>query len=247
MITARTRIRRRRVLAVLALAGAAAATSVFFLADTGTTTLSVATPPGLSGSGNLTDVTAMSSSFTRPQGNASIQAGVALERLVIAQGFENRVKIDVSWLDPQDAGDVLNNPNAQIYVGVYHPIHTGSCTSGANGSLDDTAATITDSTLTPTTYCAQLDASAAGTIVNAGKLILSRTQLGGFITTSATAPSPTTCASTGSAWCLPTSGLSAGQSVAWLGFTIITPGGKPVGQQNNVSQLDFYVRSAVLS
>lgn len=247
MITVRTRIRRRRVLALLALAGAAAATSVFFLADTGTTSLSVGTPPGLSAGGKLTDVSSMSSSFTRPEGNASIQAGVALERLVIAQGYEDRVKVDISWLDPQDAGDVLNNPNAQIYVGVYHPIHTGSCTSGNDGSVGDTAATITDSTLTPTTYCAQLDTSAAGAIVNAGKMILSRTQLGGFITTSATAPSPTTCASTGSAWCLPTSGLAAGQSIAWLGFTIVTPGGKPAGQQNNVSQLDFYVHSTALS
>lgn len=237
---------------MLFVAAAAVATTSFFLADTGTTTLSIQTPAGLAPDGKLTAVTAMSSSFTRPEGNAQLQAGVALERLVVAGGYENRVKLDVSWLDPQDAGQVLNNPNSQFYVGVYHPIHTGVCTSGQNNSVGDTAATITDPTLDDGSgghvFCGQLDSTATGTIVNAGKMILSRTQLGGFLMLTATAPaSPPTCTGTGSTWCNPASGLSAGQLVAWLGFTIVTPGGKPVGQQNNVSQLDFYVASSALT
>jgi hypothetical protein len=252
MTTARTRTRRRRVLAVLFLAAAAVATTSFFLADTGTTTLGIQPQTGLAAGGKLTAVSSMSSPFTRPQGNAQLQAGVALEQLVVTGGYENRVKLDVSWLDPQDAGQVMNNPNSQFYVGVYHPIHTGVCTSGQNNSVDDTAATITDTTMNDGSgghvFCGQLDSTATGTIVNAGKMILSRTQLGGFLMLTASAPSsPPTCTGTGSTWCNPASGLSAGQLVAWLGFTIVTPGGKPVGQQNNVSQLDFYVASSVLS
>lgn len=237
---------------MLSLAAAAIATTSFFLADTGTTTLSIQTPTGLAAGGKLTAVTAMSSSFTRPQGNAQLQAGVALERLVVTGGYENRVKLDMSWLDPQDAGQVLNNPNSQFHVGVYHPIHTGVCTSGQDNQVGDTAATITDATMNDGSgghvFCGRLDSTATGTIVNSGKLILSRTQLGGFLMLTATAPgSPPTCTSTGSTWCNPASGLAAGQLVAWIGVTIVTPGGKPVGQQNTVSQLDFYVASSALS
>ena len=231
--------RRRRALLVLALAGSLVATGGAWLADTGTTTLNIQPAPGLASDGKVASITPLSSSFTRPNGNAQIQAGVAIDKIEIAQGFATSVKLDLAWLNPGDAAQVLNNPNAQIHVGLYYPIYTGTCASGESASVDSQRATITDGA----TLCTRLDASATGAIVDNGKMILHFTQLSGFIRPGTADPTPTECTSSteNTTWCAP-AGLGASKNVLYVAATIATPGGKPAGQQNNVSSLEFFTR-----
>lgn len=239
-VTARSPIYRRRgVLAAVAVAAALATTGSAWLADTGGTTFTISPPAGIqSNNGQAVTMTSMSATFTRPNGNAQLLAGVALERLTIASGYGTDVGFDIAWLDPQDASKVLLNPNAQIYFGFYYPIHTGSC-SGTNKSVDATLATITDNSQT---FCGELDTTATGSPVISGKLLLSPVQLTGYLQTGVSdATATSTCGGTGSTWCLPSGlGNAASTEVAYLAATIQTPGGKPSGQQATLSSLSFY-------
>jgi hypothetical protein len=132
---------------------------------------------------------------------------------------------------------VLNNPNVAIWVGIYYPIYQGTC-SGTTKTVEETLATMVyDST----DYCTQLDTTALGKLVDAGKLILTRELISGQIQPKASDASISPCATddTNTTWCRPT-GVNANKNVLFVGATIVTPGGKPQGQQNNVSDLKFY-------
>jgi hypothetical protein len=238
---ARTRQHRRRALAALMVTGAFFGSVTFFLADTGVSTMTISPPAGVSADGKIASLTPLSVSFTRPQGNAQIQAGLAIERITVAKGRANTLKVDMAWVNPMQSAQVLNNPNAQIHVGLYYPIHTGTCTSGHANSTSDTRATITDNLgAGAVTLCTALDTAATGSLTSAGKMILSKTNVAGFLRMAATDPAGAVpCPGAGTSWCRPAN-VNADNNVFYIGVTIVTPGGKPAGQQNNVSTLDFY-------
>lgn len=229
---------------MIALVVAFAATGAAWLANAGTSSLNIQVDTGVQNNGGqAVALTALSGiSFTRPNGNAQLVAGLAFERVTAASTYGNNMGFDVQWLDPQDASRVLSNPNTQIYFGFYYPIYTGSC-SGNNNSVTATLATITDNSQT---FCAQLDTNATGSPVLDGKLLLSGTELGGHLQTAVSDSGATTaCTSSGSTWCLPSGlGNASGTEVGYLAATIQTPGGKPQGQQTDLSSLSFYFASS---
>lgn len=246
-MTARARnTQRRRALAVIAIVGSFFASFTFFLADTGVSTTSISPPAGVAPNGKVAAVTGMAASFTRPQGNAQIQAGRAIDRVTVAKGLANTLKVDLAWVNSMQSAQVLGNPNAQVHIGLYYPIHTGACTSGNANSTTDTRATIVDDFgAGNVTICNALDTAATGSVTNSGKLVLSPVNVTGFLRMAATDPSgAAACTASETAWCRPAN-VNANTNVFYIGVTIVTPGGKPAGQQNNVATLDFY--SAIAS
>lgn len=249
--------RKMRALAFLAVAGVALYTiSSFFLADTGASTLNIQPPAGLASDGKAYQFTSLSSSISRPNGNATIQAGILLGRVVMAAGYGSKLKVDVAWLDPNDASQVLNNPNIQIYAALYHPIAQGNAACGSTSpDVADALIDVTDAGIPGLTgsssFCAHVDDTASGSMVTGGNLILSPNSLAGFVKASKDDSSATGTACTATVpgadtWCHPT-GLNANQNVLWVALTIVTPGGKPAGQQNNLSSLSFYTGVSALS
>jgi hypothetical protein len=130
--------RSRRSLVVVAVAILVVSASAFWLAESGTLSLPQApTPNGAGGSGVLSTFTALTpTTVTVPLGQgAQVATGELLGKVTVAAGYAPRIQIDISWLNPQDAGAVLNNPNGWMTFGLYYPIHTGTCTGGdASGS-----------------------------------------------------------------------------------------------------------------
>jgi hypothetical protein len=245
-MSARVLTRKRRALALVVLAGVTLATvGSFSLADSGTSTTSIVPESNLP-NGKAVDVTTLSSAITRPNGNATIQAGVLVGRVLLTKGYGNRIKLDFAWLDPNSAAQVLNNPNVQIYVALYHPV--SKTVSGGCGPISPTVAdpfaNITDNvpgTGGSAVYCARVDVAASGSLMIAGKLVITKSNVSGFIKSSLNDASAPTCPGSGTTdvWCHP-SGLDATQNVLWVAMTIVTPGGKPAGQQNNLNNLSFY-------
>ena len=235
--------RNRRALIALALASAAITTTVFWLADSGLLSLpSAAIPQGTGSSGQLATFTALTpSTVTILQGQgAQIINGVVLGKATVAAGFANKLRVDIGWIDPQNAGRVFNNPNGWLTFGIYYPIHTGACIVG-----DPTGAlSVTDGSQ----LCAALNTQGTGPLVNSGQLTINPTMLTGFIMVAATDPSPTSlCGTTGSAWCAPSGfGLSANQNLFYFIASVNTPGGIPPGQQAGLTTLNFYLSAHAL-
>lgn len=254
-MTARATSKKARALAVLVVAGAAIwAVSSFYLADTGSNTVNIQPASNL-GNGSPFQLTSISSTVTRPNGNASIQAGVAIARVVMVKGYGNRLKVDVAWLDPRDSSQVLNNPNAQIYAGLFHPVAQGTSCTPASPSVSDTQATITDDLGAGNVqYCTEIDPGATGSMMikdtGTSKLALSPTNISGYIASSLSDSSTIDCTATNNdTWCHPTALAASGgfnYNVVWLVLTIVTPQGKPAGQQNNVSSLSFFTQAKSL-
>lgn len=247
-MSAKAHTNRYRALALVVVAGVAIwSIATFTLASTGTNTASIQPATNLP-NGNAADLTAINSAITRPNGNAHIQAGVLIGRVNVAKGFGNLVKVDIAWLDPNDSSQVLNNPNAQVYVGLYHPIaeNTSSLACGAQSpSVGSKLIDVTDTGAgTDHFYCAEIDDSATGSLVTSGNLIITATNISGYVRETAGDSSAGACPTTateGNPWCHPT-GLDSGQNELWVALTIVTPGGKPAGQQNNLSSLSFYAQ-----
>lgn len=220
----------------MGLATLVVSTGTFWLADSGSFALPPAPiPAGTAAGGAISTFTALvPTSVTIPQGQgAQIVNGVLLGRVNVAAGFASKLRVDMSWLDPQSAGAVLNNPNAWMSFGLYYPIHTGTCTGG-----DPThSQSITDGV----SLCVALNTQGTGPLNNGGLLTLNSQMLSGYIMETAEDPaSPPTCASTGSTWCAP-SGLALNQNIFYITSSVNTPGGTPSGQQPQLTSLNFYI------
>ena len=218
----------------------AVTTTTFALADSGVLSLpSAPTPAGTASGGVLASFTSIRpSAVSVPQGQgAQVVSGMLLGKVTVAAGFAPRLQIDFSWLDPQNAGAVLNNPNGWVTFGLYQPIHTGLCT----GSDPTGAQSITDTnTSTVSQLCVKLNINGAGPLVNSGKLTINATMLSGFILQAASDPSPpATCGATGLTWCAP-AGLAINQNVFYVVASVNTPGGIPPGEQPLLTTLNFY-------
>jgi hypothetical protein len=229
--------RKRLNLSIIALAIAAITTTTFWLASSeGILALPQApTPTGAAAGGKIATFTALIPSLmTVPQGQGAQKInGVLLGKVTVAAGFAPQLRIDVAWLDPWNAGAVLNNPNAWMTFGLYYPIHTGTCT----GSDPVNSVSIADSG----TLCVARNTQASGPLTYNGEITLDFQMLSGFIMENALDPStPTTCGATGSAWCAP-SGLALNQNDFYITSSINTPGGVPPGQQSQLTTLNFYL------
>ena len=253
-MSARVTTKKARALALMVVAGVAIYTiSTFALASTGQNSANVQPASNFTG-GSPFELTSVSTPITRPNGNASIQAGVAIAEIKLIQGYGSRLKVDVAWLDPRDAAQVLNNPNAQIYAGLYHPVSQGGDCPSTPHSVSDNYASIVDGGVH---YCLIVDPHETGSLMfedssaGSSKLILSPSSISGYIASSLSDPTSTDCTgiNNADAWCTPTALTpSEGYSynVVWLVLTIVTPGGKPAGQQNNINDLSFYTQAKSL-
>jgi hypothetical protein len=221
--------RSRRSLVVVAVAILVVSASAFWLAESGTLSLPQApTPNGAGGSGVLSTVTV-------PLGQgAQVATGELLGKVTVAAGYAPRIQIDISWLNPQDAGAVLNNPNGWMTFGLYYPIHTGTCTGGdASGSQSITVGVAA--------LCVAPNTQASGPVTYNGALTINATQLSGFILETFADPvSRLTCGPTGSTWCAP-AGTASDQNIFYISASVNTPGGTPPAQQSLLTTLSFYI------
>ncbi len=228
--------RSRRGLVVLGAAIAVATTAAFYLADSGTLALPTAPIPAGAGAGGViaTFTPLVPSTLSIPQGQGAQKIdGVLLGKVTVAAGFAPRLRVDISWLDPKNAGAVLNNPNAWMTFGLYYPIHTGACTG-----LDPVSSqTLVDGA----TLCAAVNTQGSGPMTYNGLITINATMLSGFILETAADPaSPPACGATGSTWCAP-AGLAVNQNVFYVASSINTPGGTPPGSQSLITALNFYI------
>lgn len=231
------RLRRsRRSLGVVALAVAVVSTGTFWLANDGTLVLPNAPIPSGAAAGGIiaTFTPLIPSTITVPQGQGAQKIdGVLLGKVTVAAGFASKLKVDISWLDPRNAGAVLNNPNAWMTFGLSYPIHTGSCT----GSDPAGSQSIADST----SLCVAPNTQGSGPLTYNGQLTINAQMLSGYILENADDPaSPSTCGATGATWCAP-SGLPINQNVFYIISSINTPGGIPPAQQSQLQSLNFYL------
>ncbi len=209
----------------------------FWLAETKTLAIPTAPiPTGAVSGGTLSSFTALTpSTVTIAQGQgAQIVNGMLLGKVTVAAGYAPQLFMDFSWLNPQSAGAVLNNPNAWISFGLYYPIHTGTCVNGVDPadsqSITDTA-----------NLCVALNTESNGPSTYNGKLTLNEKSITGFMLEVKQDPvSPSTCAATGTTWCAP-SGLEVNKNVFYIIASINTPGGVASNQQSQLTNLNFFI------
>jgi len=242
--------RRRRAAAIVFVGAAFFALVGSFLATSSTFGPTISPPAGTPTSGNIADVTNYSSPVNRTNGAAQLQVGVTLGKIVVSKMLTNAIQVIIDWTNTSQAVKVLNNPNAQISIGLYHPVSNGPCPS-TTPSVDEPLVTILDSD--NNSYCVALDQQATGQFASStGKLLLAQNQVGGFLTPSLdeSAQSSPNCGSGTVAWCQPlslqssdsaTAALMANQRVLFVVASIVTPGGVPQGQQPSISTLSFYI------
>ena len=234
--------RHRGLFAVLLIVCSFVLTGAFWLGGSGTAGPSI-TPLAGSSDGAVAAVTAMTSSVSRSSGGALLQTGVALSKIVVAASASNGIAVNVAWTNVSAAVRVLNNPNAQISIGLYHPIHTGNCVS-ASTSVDAPLVNITDTD--STALCGALDQAATGSasVSPTGKLLLAPTVVGGTLTPaldgSGAISACAAAANDNGGWCQPASISDSNQRALFVVASIVTPGTIPQGQQADLSTLDFF-------
>ena len=248
----KNRMRMAALGAVILVAAGATVTS-FALANSGSVSASIQPAAGAPSGGQVASVdTAIASSISvtnGDNGSANLDTGVVLGRISVTPVDAASIKAEVYWTDPYDATDELRSPNAQISMGLYYPVHDGSCVTASKGTWINTYVDVTDS---GTTYCAVLDKTAVGSgNVADGKILESVHQPGGYLlpdlTDGGSLPSCSSVASTSystveqspSNWCQPSS--VSGSGVIYVASAILTPGGVPQGQQSQLKSLSFFI------
>lgn len=240
---ARPRRRRRRALALTAFALALAATvASFALGGTGTSGLVVKAPEG-SINGAVGEIVKLSSKVEAPKGASQLDVGVALARVDVAYQSANQIQVSVAWTNaPEAISKVMTNPHAQISVGLYEPVHTGSCTGEVEVSATkgkevvSPYVAITDEygSGEKQTLCGKLaSATGSATVSSEGKLLLTREALNGYLEPSGSGSKAlSACGASGAEWCQPASlAGEKNQDASYLVASIVVPGGTPHGQQ----------------
>jgi hypothetical protein len=96
-------------------------TGAAFLAPNGTAATTI-TPLTTQNGGAATNLVPVQTAVTVTSGRAQVIAGIELYRIDIADPtLSGRLVVEFNWVDPQDAGKVLNNPHAWIQVGLFYP------------------------------------------------------------------------------------------------------------------------------
>lgn len=233
---------RRRAIAVASVGLTFFGTSGFWLANSGVVSPSITPPLGSPASGAVASVTPMSATVSRTNGAATLQVGIALAKVTLGSSMTTSLRVDVAWTNAIQAVQVLNTPNAQISIGLYHTIHTGNCVASSN-STDAPLVNLTDG---GATYCAALDQTATGKSVSTtGKLLLSRIQVGGYLVPhldgSGALIACLTSTTDANVWCQPASITDPNQRAFFVIASVVVPGGTPEGQQANLNTLSFYI------
>ena len=245
--------RWRRGLALLASALLLASTTGSWLANTATGSFAISLPAGMPASGNVADVTPMTASLVGRNGGAQLDLGVNVARIAVTPSYANRVRITIAWVNVSQAHEILGNANAYVLLGVYRPVSmsssgsSGPCISHANDPILSSSSIYDDQLGATMPICVVLDQNATGTLaqLETGKLLLSRTQVSGFLEPSVLAPASAlnvACTSVESGWCQAFS--SPGQAVYYIVATLVAPGGGKI--PSGVGNLKFYVRANAL-
>lgn len=238
--------KRRRAIAFAAAAFAFLATGTYWLAASGSTTPTIGAPDGVAADGSVAEVGTMSTSVTRSNGGAYKETGKTIAKLKIAKGYTSELRVSVVWTNPVHAAKVLNNPHAQIVMGLYRPVSlkgAGACSTAGALAVTDGA----------TTFCTVRDGAATGSssVSSSGELLITQQELAGFLSPTISAASASSCVTDTGApttWCQPsTTYVTANERLLYLIASITVPGGIPQGQQNQVGTLDFYVQAKLAS
>ncbi|MDA8296741.1 MAG: hypothetical protein M0004_09175 [Actinomycetota bacterium] len=244
--------RRRKPIAVAIVALTALTTgSLFFLGTTGTSSLSITPPAGVPSSGGIASVTDMSATMSAGTGAAQKQDDLVIAAVTTAASEANAIKVSISWLDPNDAGKVLNNPNAQISVGLYAPVATGSCSGSTATTPSGAPETISFTATNNMPYCGQLQPATGSSSVSsdpttgAAALFLSTSLLSGYLLPSTDlSGSEVACSAAVSTTPCLISSQAGSQRIFFVGLSILTPGHSPTGQQSQLGTLSFFVRAS---
>lgn len=250
------RRRRQRTFLLAALAVALAASTGAWLATSGTGGPTINPPAGATGGVVASvDSSGLSGSITESRGNAQVDEGLPVSKLLVAGGYENKLRVHVTWTNGAEAGAFLNGQD-QISIGLYRPVSVtstnGSCTSA--GTLR-----VLDSTTTAGAVCVKLDPASAGSFsFNSATdtIMLSQSALSGYLVPTASAGSPSgscpTDSGSQSVWCDPagttvenTSGTPTNdQHVLYVLASVLNPNNhSPQGQQPANGSLDFFVQA----
>jgi hypothetical protein len=251
-----TRRRRQRAILLAVLAVALAASTGAWLATSGTGGPSIQPPAGATGGVVATiDSTGLSGSITESRGNAQIDEGLPVTKLLVAGGYENRLRVHVTWTNGAEAGSFLNGQD-QISTGLYYPV---SVTSAGGSCTSANTLKVLDSTTTAGAVCVVLDPASAGSFSfnsATSTIMLSQSILSGYLLPTHSAGSPSGSCPTDngarSTWCDPagttvdnTSGTPANdQHVLYILASVLNPNNhSPQGQQPASGSLDFFVQA----
>ncbi|HUW78615.1 MAG TPA: hypothetical protein VMV52_07695 [Candidatus Nanopelagicaceae bacterium] len=239
--------RRKIILGAAAFVLVGATTSTFWLSNTGIISFASApVPSGMSNTGNLSSFDALNPSAVSLSPGAQKASGVLLGKVTVAAGYASKLAVDASWLDPQDAGKVLKNPNAWISFELDYPVHMGACSGDVSAAFS-----ITDTSVSPSVVlCVLPNTSAVGSPTSySGSLTITSTMLTGYLAMPGNAGDPAgapTCNSTGTTWCAPTGLSLSNQNVFYVTASIYTPGTNAPGQQSSLTGLQFYLGARTL-
>lgn len=250
------RRRKQRAFLVTVLGVALVASTGAWLATSGVSGPSINPPAGASGGVVATvDSSGLSGSITESRGNAQINEGVPVTKLLVADGFENQLRVHVTWTNGATAGSFLNG-NDQISVGLYYPVSV-TTTNGSCRSANTLK--VLDSTSTAGAVCVALDSPGSGSFnlnSSTSTLLLSQSALSGFMLPGSSAGSPSGSCPTDtgaqSAWCDPagttvdnTTGTPTNdQHALYVLASVLNPNNhSPQGQQPSDGSLDFFVQA----
>jgi hypothetical protein len=129
-------VARRRSLAVVGTVLAVMGTTAFWTANTGSVDSAVTMLPGLPKNGGkavqIQQFVGGANVANATGGTPTVQDGVALARLVVPAAMANKVRLNITWTNPQQVRTMFRSRNAWITVGVYHLVHRDSCLTPGN-------------------------------------------------------------------------------------------------------------------
>jgi hypothetical protein len=121
---------RRRSLAVTGVLLAVMGTTAFWTANTGAVESNVQILPGLPKGGKSVKVEQFAGGATVASSTAgvpTVQDGVAMARITVPATVANKVRISITWTNPQQVRSLFRSRNAYITIGVYHLVHKSDC------------------------------------------------------------------------------------------------------------------------
>jgi hypothetical protein len=104
--------------------------TAFWTANTGAVDSAVSVLPGIPKGGKLIQIQQFvggASAANSTGGIPAVQNGVALARIVAPATVTNKVRISITWTNPQQVRSMFRSRNAWIVIGVYHLVHKEHC------------------------------------------------------------------------------------------------------------------------
>jgi hypothetical protein len=249
--------KRRRALALVALAFALVGSLAAWLGNTGTVSAVVSVAPGASPDGvwATVDTNVTSNGIYRAATGPAVQGGIVIAKVLTAKSNTNHVLVSFDWTNAQQAQQIMNSSSVWLSIGLYHTTHTGNCNHTTSSS--DTVQVYVNLTEGGQPYCAVLDTSETGfptAQVVSNKLRLTQSVVGGYLRPQLDGTTGTNAAcgaaSSGAlsaddaAWCNPATVSNADQRALFAIATVTTSGGIPFGSyQNNATSLQVFMQA----